>query len=208
LSAGTSSGMPCTDGGRSTSALVTRGSRSEPSAGHSCPYFFPVGFVGPVGVPPDPADVLAPGAGGLVGPVEVPPGPPLLLRPKPGEVFPAAPGTPAGAPTAPPPVPTPPCCANVAVALPATSSVAAKAISNVLAIEQFFHLPADYNEAPVPIVPADVITLSFVRPAVRAHRARVATSSRARAANQRAGSAQNIAFASNDPFRPDLGVSH
>jgi len=142
--------MPCTDGGRSTSALVTRGSRSEPSAGHSCPYFFPVGFVGPVGVPPDPADVLAPGAGGLVGPVEVPPGPPLLLRPKPGEVFPAAPGTPAGAPTAPPPVPTPPCCANVAVARPATSSVAAKAISNVLAIEQFFHLPADYNEAPVP----------------------------------------------------------
>ena len=106
--------------------------------------------------------MLAPGAGGFVGPVEVPPAPPVLLRPKPGEVFPAAPGTPVGAPTAPPPVPTPPACANVAVALPATSSVAAKAINNVLAIELILSLAPDDNEAPAPTVPAEVITLSFL----------------------------------------------
>jgi hypothetical protein len=55
------------------------------------------GAEGPVGVPPDPAAVLAPGAGEFVGPVEVPPAPAALLRPKPGDVLPAAPGTPAGA---------------------------------------------------------------------------------------------------------------
>jgi hypothetical protein len=99
-----------------------------------CFYFFPVGLVGPVGVPAEPADVLAPGAGGFVGPVDVPADPPVLLRPKPGELFPTAPGAPAGAPTAPLPVPTPVPCANVPVALPATSSMAAKAINSVVAI--------------------------------------------------------------------------
>lgn len=61
--------------------------------------------VGPVEVPPDPPEVLAPGVAGLVGPVELPAEPPELLRPKPGDVLPAAPGAPVGAPTAPPLVP-------------------------------------------------------------------------------------------------------
>jgi hypothetical protein len=61
--------------------------------------------VGPVVDPAEPPDVLAPGVVGLVGPVDVPADPPELLRPKPGEVLPAAPGTPEGVPTAPPDVP-------------------------------------------------------------------------------------------------------
>ena len=61
-----------------------------------------VGAVGPVAVPPDPAPVLAPGAVVLVGAVELPADPPVLLLPNPGEVLPTEPGTPCGAPTAPP----------------------------------------------------------------------------------------------------------
>jgi hypothetical protein len=78
--------------------------------------------VGPVDVPPDPPEVLAPGVAGLVGPVELPAEPPEPLRPKPGDVLPAAPGAPVGAPTAPPLVPW----AKVGVAFATTSKNATR----------------------------------------------------------------------------------
>jgi hypothetical protein len=81
----------------------------QPEAPSSClanrsAYLGAMGLVGPVGVPADPPEVLVPKLG-FVGPVEKPPDPPALLRPNPGDVLPAVPGTPAGAPTAPPAVP-------------------------------------------------------------------------------------------------------
>jgi hypothetical protein len=69
----------------------------------ACRYYFDfAGAVGPVAEPPDPPAVLAPGAAGLLGPVEAPAEPPVLLLPNPGELLPTEPGTPCGAPTAPP----------------------------------------------------------------------------------------------------------
>jgi hypothetical protein len=86
--------------------------------------------VGPVDVPADPPEVLAPGVAGLVGPVELPAEPPELLRPKPGEVLPAAPGTPVGAPTAPPFAPW----ANVGVAFATTSDNATRMLADLKTI--------------------------------------------------------------------------
>jgi hypothetical protein len=99
-------------------------------AGRNLPrgyYLDLVGAVGPVAAPADPPPVLAPGAAGLVGPVEPPADPPVLLLPNPGELLPAEPGTPCGAPTA-PPLGAPVVCAPAPERLPAISMAATKAV--------------------------------------------------------------------------------
>jgi hypothetical protein len=82
-----------------------------------------VGAVGPVAPPPDPPAVLAPGAAGVLGPVEAPADPPVLLLPNPGELLPTDPGTPCGAPTA-PPLGVPVVCGQAPERLPAMAMAA------------------------------------------------------------------------------------
>jgi hypothetical protein len=97
-----------------------------------------VGAVGPVAPPPDPPAVLAPGAAGVLGPVEAPADPPVLLLPNPGELLPADPGTPCGAPTA-PPLGVPVVCAPAPERLPAMTMAA----TTVAAINRMtYPLPA------------------------------------------------------------------